>query len=128
MALRRSSKPGALTAAATKALTVATAPKVSIEAGRMIETAGSFLRNGHDSGMIRLGTTQPTYNIVCDMTLITCLLPWHNRAPARKDSPAVAFIPGKAAMVESFEIFEVTESAPDCKSGSLICCRHAPPR
>jgi hypothetical protein len=35
--------------------------------------------------------------------------------------------PSKAAMVESSEIFEVSESAADCKSGSLICCRHAPP-
>jgi hypothetical protein len=57
------------------------------------------------------------------VTLITRLL---NRAPARKDSRGVAFIPSKAAMVESSEIFEVSESAADCKSGSLICCRHAP--
>jgi hypothetical protein len=32
----------------------------------------------------------------------------------------------KAAMVESSRIFEVSESAAGCKSGSLICCRHAP--
>jgi len=37
--------------------------------------------------------------------MITRLLPWHNRAPS------VAFIPGKAAMVESSEVFEVSESA-----------------
>jgi hypothetical protein len=39
---------------ATKALIVATAPDCCIEVGRMIETAGNPLRNGHGSGMIRL--------------------------------------------------------------------------
>jgi YtkA-like len=45
------------------------------------------------------------------MTLITRLLPWHNRAPARKDSRAVAFIPGQG---QEFDRRQLEQQAGAC--------------